>query len=311
MNDPLNDTNLSTSSTDSIDFTTVSYDTTVVPTQVDDLKITTTANLVDTETTTTATDITDINDNTNDNNGVNCSHCLNAKYFNHYYAKGCKPVFGDNRCKDCPKMFDCIEKIEIELGNNECLFNGSKFTIGERIPVPNPCQVCQCGYGYTHRVDSQPFTTIHCVSVECPENFAVHSFPLAGLERDFERVHNCYNVYESGKCCAVSKKSRLRESPQLLQRLREREVLRRADPVDEEFVCQYNGKSYRLGEKIHPIDDKCKVCVCDQSWNSNKTSDNSGCRAVQCNLEVDRQLRDGCLPIYHENTCCPVDYYCR
>ncbi len=91
----------------------------------------------------------------------------------------------------------------------ECVFNGNKYRIGESVPVPNPCQVCQCGYGFDARYDSgggsSPLTTIHCITVECPEHFAVHSYPVDGIESDFEKVKNCYNVYENGKCCSVRK----------------------------------------------------------------------------------------------------------
>lgn len=48
---------------------------------------------------------------------ADCSHCLPNKYLNHYYAKGCKPIFDDN-CNNCPKMFDCDKKVEVIAAND-------------------------------------------------------------------------------------------------------------------------------------------------------------------------------------------------
>ncbi len=76
-------------------------------------------------------------------------------------------------------------------------------------------------------------------------------------------------------------------------------------------VCLYNDKTYQIGEKIYPNEDKCKTCICDENWNPNDSINNSGCYKVHCNLEIDYRLREGCIPIYHEQTCCPIDYYCR
>lgn len=91
----------------------------------------------------------------------------------------------------------------------ECYYNGSKFKVGEKVPVDNPCRICQCGYGFNHEYTLQystPFTTVHCITIECPEHFGVHRFPLVPLQADFDNIHNCYNVYQPNKCCAVSKK---------------------------------------------------------------------------------------------------------
>ena len=49
--------------------------------------------------------------------GNDCSQCLEPKYLKHYYAKGCKPVLDEN-CNNCPKKFDCSEKVNIVVGSD-------------------------------------------------------------------------------------------------------------------------------------------------------------------------------------------------
>ena len=100
-------------------------------------------------------------------------------------------------------------ELNFEIKFKECLHNGTKYRVGETVPVGNPCKVCQCGYGFTHAYSlpySTPFTTIHCINVECPEHFGVHRFPLSGFEKDFKKLQNCYNIYNQNQCCAVSRK---------------------------------------------------------------------------------------------------------
>ncbi|KFM72005.1 hypothetical protein X975_26008, partial [Stegodyphus mimosarum] len=65
---------------------------------------------------------------------------------------------------------------------------------------------------------------------------------------------------------------------------------------------------YYEGEQIYPDEDPCLICLCNQNWTGiNSTS----CRQHDCMLERDsRKLKQGCIPIYHEKTCCPIDYHC-
>ncbi|GFT87804.1 uncharacterized protein TNCV_799181 [Trichonephila clavipes] len=65
---------------------------------------------------------------------------------------------------------------------------------------------------------------------------------------------------------------------------------------------------YYEGEQIYPDEDPCLICLCNQNWTG---INSSSCRQHDCMLERDaRKLKQGCIPIYHEKTCCPIDYHC-
>lgn len=67
--------------------------------------------------------------------------------------------------------------------------------------------------------------------------------------------------------------------------------------------CEYSGRTYAYGETI--AIDSCTLCTCSAKF---RPDDLSECHKPRCGLE-DRQLNDGCIPIYTE-TCCPSNYYC-
>lgn len=217
----------------------------------------------------------------------------------HYDEKGCTPVFKDN-CPNCPSRFEC-EKPKAEesepppLSKDVCVHKGKTYSIGEVVPMANPCRMCRCGYSYTpafHRgITRELFTMIHCISIECPETFGVHPYPIAGLEVDFDRMKNCYYSYEKGKCCGKS------VCPTSLE-------------AKNASSCDYKGRNYKLGQKIYPQEDACKVCICNEDWDEENPTASSGCYEVRCNLEMRRELKQGCVPIYHEASCCPIDYHC-
>lgn len=73
-------------------------------------------------------------------------------------------------------------------------------------------------------------------------------------------------------------------------------------------ACEHEGRLYPFGSKIYPVDDPCQICVCDENWNG---ADNVSCYQQECLLEKNKfKLDAGCIPIYHESRCCPVEFYC-
>ena len=102
---------------------------------------------------------------------------------------------------------------------------------------------------------------------------------------------NCYNVYETGQCCP-------------------KEVCISEGQV--EHKCNYRDNWYRLGQKFRTIEDNCMECTCDDMWNNQTDPKSSNsCKKIDCDLESNNKFKAGCLPIYHEKTCCPIDFHCR
>jgi hypothetical protein len=157
-----------------------------------------------------------------------------------------------------------------------CEYKGRIYKINDEVPVDNPCKRnCFCDKNSLNL--SNPIIT--CANVECFEDLSY-------------RI-DCYKFYEFGKCCST----------------------RRECPTNQELQdmnkCLYDGKEYKLGERITPRNDPCIECICNDDWNQRSPLNSSACRQINCDFELHPKFKDGCVPIYHKHTCCPVDYHCR
>ncbi|CAG2105395.1 unnamed protein product [Medioppia subpectinata] len=81
-------------------------------------------------------------------------------------------------------------------------------------------------------------------------------------------------------------------------------------PKRDDKVCTYGGRQYRRGERIYPDEDNCKICHCDEHWDDSNPLNTLSCHQHQCKLQLNRDFAQGCLPIYHEGSCCPIEYKC-
>lgn len=78
-------------------------------------------------------------------------------------------------------------------------------------------------------------------------------------------------------------------------------------------VCEYEGRTYREGEKIYP-ENECFNCYCTKDFN-NKTilSENPACQKIDCGISLRSTARlfEGCVPIYYKTeNCCPIGWKC-
>ncbi|XP_076330879.1 kielin/chordin-like protein [Tachypleus tridentatus] len=185
------------------------------------------------------------------------------RYFKHYEAKNCTPIYNqEDGCK-CPTRFQCPATNEQQ---EVCTYQGKTYQLGQEIVVTDSCRKCACQQGYT----PEDGAVLSCFSIECPELFFPPPKP------------GCYHVYDNESCCAV------------------RTICKAA--------CNYNGKTYELGQRIYPDEDSCLTCICTEEWSG---LDSPSCRKIDCLLEEHlHQLRRGCLPIYHASSCCPIEYHC-
>ncbi|XP_035205772.1 uncharacterized protein LOC118180825 isoform X2 [Stegodyphus dumicola] len=203
------------------------------------------------------------------------------RYLKHYEAKGCRPVYeekplsGKPSCT-CPWRFDCSQADEIHADDRVCVYKKHVYPVGKKIETSNPCESCSCVTDYFTQA-----ATISCTTTECPSVYSQTPLP-----------EGCHYVYKENECCPTRV-----ECP--------------AAQKDNEYkipTCEYKSKMYYEGEQIYPDEDPCLICLCNQNWTGiNSTS----CRQHDCMLERDsRKLKQGCIPIYHEKTCCPIDYHC-
>ncbi|GFT23022.1 uncharacterized protein NPIL_520651 [Nephila pilipes] len=203
------------------------------------------------------------------------------RYLKHYEAKGCRPVYEEKPQTDkpsctCPWRFDCSQADEIHADDRVCLYKKHVYPVGSKIPTTNPCETCSCATDYFTQA-----ATISCTTTECPAVYSQTPLP-----------EGCHYVYKENQCCPTSV-----ECPTAQK-----------DNMYQVPACEYKGKMYYEGEQIYPDEDPCLICLCNQNWTG---INSSSCRQHDCMLERDaRKLKQGCIPIYHEKTCCPIDYHC-
>lgn len=65
---------------------------------------------------------------------------------------------------------------------------------------------------------------------------------------------------------------------------------------------------------MYPNNDTCYKCLCTESFdNTTSIESNPNCKRIDCGVEMRHlnEIRRGCVPVYFENHCCPIDYKCR
>lgn len=250
----------------------------------------------------------------------------------------------------CPVNFDITTvKTEVDavasgrlLASEDtahCSYNGTLVPLGQIVNTEDVCRICVCTYLHDGKVG------VDCeTQIQCPEQKMLTGTLLGGninylsTSRQISPIGlSCYQYYEHDKCCP-------RQECVPVNRRTGRTLRPRK-------VCQYGGKQYKLGERIDLIsvfDERenesidstedhgktvanhlleelaCINCICTESWNStlftnaNKSQlrqllyeQHESCKRKDCQLQFDNRFRVGCVPVYHEDKCCPVDFVCR
>ncbi|RWS28524.1 hypothetical protein B4U80_09612 [Leptotrombidium deliense] len=171
----------------------------------------------------------------------------------------------------------------LQVRSDGCKYKDKLYAVGEQIPMSDPCAICTCTFS----------GEIACTFSECPgDAFGVPPYPSNATQQEITvgKYKNCYYYHSLDKCCGLPK-----------------------CPSDDELnkspKCVYAQKMYNLGDKIYPTEDKCKTCVCSANWNANTFLSSSSCRTIECDLNK-KLLARGCVPVYHESHCCPIEYKC-
>lgn len=160
---------------------------------------------------------------------------------------------------------------EVQVNSLVCRYKEKIYEIGEEINLDIPCKKCQC----IKSLETEK-AKMQCVDIECPEHHGLR--PEEG----------CYFSYNLSTCC------------------HEEIICPSKQENSETFQCELDDKKYHLGEKMYPKDQPCLVCLCNENWNGiNEVS----CRSIKCYIDDD-YIKKGCIPIYYERGCCPMNFYC-
>lgn len=205
-----------------------------------------------------------------------------------------KASANDLKCK-VPKMYEEIGCTEVKdssgavtsfncpdfktYDSNKCYLNGKTFNVGDDIGDNEvDCRAsCKC---IKHDEDKE--AKVICANVECPEHFNVRRNP------------DCVNQYKDAKQCCRSGESCGQARTSLGQ-------------------CEFEGKTYRVGEKMYPEGGSCHNCLCTENFNNlTAVEQNPDCRKINCGIGLKlNSIRKGCIPVYYNTpTCCPIEYKC-
>lgn len=76
--------------------------------------------------------------------------------------------------------------------------------------------------------------------------------------------------------------------------------------------CEFEGKTYKEGERMYPHEQSCYKCFCTKDFKNVSIRENKDCVKISCNIELleDESIRNKCIPVYHKDNCCPYDWRC-
>ncbi|KAF2356910.1 Pacifastin domain [Trinorchestia longiramus] len=213
-----------------------------------------------------------------DNESTNASGCDIRKCGNHrevafLAARGCIPEYDDRSC--CPVRFNCSQTPIYP--DDACMHQGERHELDTDVPVRDPCTHCRC-------VNGTKGPGLSCNSVRCP--------PLSN-----STDRNCRKLYKFGECCAYDQECK--HSPSLE---RTAEIA-----TTTNVTCEAETRIYKAGDKMDFHDAPCQRCVCGANYTGPY---GEGCAPIDCGYDTRslNRVREGSLPIFYKNMCCPVGY---
>ncbi|KAG5673742.1 hypothetical protein PVAND_003762 [Polypedilum vanderplanki] len=191
----------------------------------------------------------------------------------HYEELGCLPILNDGDC--CPKSFDCSH-LSVRSYSNKCFYKGK--TLSESSKITNDESLQRSCINDVRCMQQGKFFFRH---ETCSELFG----PSLEL--------GCIRVYARDKCCSVGTVC--------------------GDDAERLPICKFEGKTYRMGERMYSNVHKCHQCLCtsDFTYMKNMTA-NKDCFKINCNIELREveNINNNCVPIYHNDVCCPYNWRC-
>ncbi|KAG5681524.1 hypothetical protein PVAND_010950 [Polypedilum vanderplanki] len=199
-----------------------------------------------------------------------------------YEELGCKPIYGSKSC--CPKRFECPDDIKVVKDADKCTYQGTSFAIGEVLPRKftneSKClEACVCSSRY-HEDDATATAKFICEASDC----GISSFKIPG----------CINIFgDVNECCSTS-------------------IVCDDEEKEKLATCWDGAVEYREGEKFISKSNPCYECLCHKEFDNTTITETSHCRKLNCEIELKykSEIQRGCLPIFENDKCCPVDWKC-
>uniref|UniRef100_T1JDP6 VWFC domain-containing protein n=1 Tax=Strigamia maritima TaxID=126957 RepID=T1JDP6_STRMM len=235
--------------------------------------------------------------------------------WNHYEAKGCKPIYKDGEC--CPVAFNCTA-FDDNNGEDGCQFKGQFYKQGEVINTTNPCHKCRCAAkGITSCTISECFTEANlpnCIplfvhSECCPMN--QYCLPLG--KKSLEEVADATVCKYEGKTYVEDQIIELKDHP-CLTCICKKGFNGPDSPSCKKVECSFPGNNLKMKRGCVPVYMNSRCCSID--WICPPADDDveekaieGGCRFGERHfpLGASLDLRDPCTIC---NCTTPTDFTC-
>ncbi|CAO1429760.1 unnamed protein product [Diamesa hyperborea] len=209
-------------------------------------------------------------------NGANCDSQKCKTIPKHYEELGCYAVKKAGEC--CASRYECPNITDRD--GNKCHYKNQTFNPRETLDHSKLKGICS-GQCYCREKQDDNIAEFECAHIDCPEFFGTDP-----SEKD------CIRQYNNNDCC--SSKSIC------------------GDAVDKLATCEFEGKTYREGQKMYPK-HSCYSCYCAKGFQDKPVQNNRHCFKIDCGITLRNtgRLHEGCIPVYYgDDNCCPIGWRC-
>lgn len=242
-------------------------------------------------------------------------------------------------------LIDTLEAEKNETETGDCHYNGHNYHLGDTVPTHDVCRICICNYLPDGQIGVDCETKIECPVTRSyrSETFGRKKPYMRLMCYDYYEHNKCCPRQE---CMPVNARTgrtlKPRKTCSFLQRqFQIGEKLDLLGAMNELLAGHYdrdqdlNATLKMVTEVVEHKDTPkigfqslvsqlaCLSCICTEHWNKtgydtlNQSTidqlkqDTASCQIQECQLNLDPRFRSGCIPVYTEEKCCPINYICR